>query len=456
MFVTLPILVLLILATPVTIIFDGPIIQGVVAAIAAVSLGAVALRIRPGEAGFLSSVIRPVAITSAVPAIWMLIQVIPMQDVGLANPVWKSAATALGHPLAESISIDPGMTFISLTRYLSAAAIAFVAAAVAIDRRRAGWVLLALTTATTLIALMVLMAKAGGFAFLSPKYDGQAGIAAVDGASLGIIFATAATLHMSEQRRTRQQNQEGSTVSIRLVSAACLVAFVICFVAVIVEATGETYYAVICGLATFAIATIIRRFGLGPWGTAAIVSVTLFVAIGAVALQSVSRTLDLTLAFASQAPNAADYGYAASFGRNELDWNRSRHVRRHPAYLSKHRRTDDNKGCTHGRGRDSCRNGPTDFLGNVAGDDRTRRDPYAWCTAAPKGFILFDGRSGLHCDYRVAVVRQFGFVNYADFDSRRSGDWHGNRPKQEPCGLINIAYAFVISAPPIKRYFILL
>ena len=295
MFFTLPILVLLILATPVTIIFDGPIVQGVVAAIAAVSLGMVALRIRPGEAGFLSSVIRPVAVMSAVPAIWMLIQVIPMQDVGLANPVWKSAAAALGHPLAGSISIDPGMTLISLIRYLSAAAIAFVAAAIAIDRRRAGWVLLALTTATTLIALMVLMAKAGVFAFLSA-------IAAVDGASLGIIFATAATLHMSEQRRTRQQNQEGSTVSIRLVSAACLVAFVICFVAVIVEATGETYYAVICGLATFAVATIIRRFGLGPWGTAAIVSVTLFVAIGAVALQSVGRTLDLTLAFASQAP----------------------------------------------------------------------------------------------------------------------------------------------------------
>ena len=62
MFFTLPILVLLILATPVTIIFDGPIVQGVVAAIAAVSLGVIALRIRPGEAGFLSSVIRPVAV----------------------------------------------------------------------------------------------------------------------------------------------------------------------------------------------------------------------------------------------------------------------------------------------------------------------------------------------------------------------------------------------------------
>jgi hypothetical protein len=149
---------------------------------------------------------------------------------------------------------------------------------------------------------MVLMAKAGGFAFLNAKYDGQAGIAAVDGASLGIIFATAAALHMSKQHRTRQQDQKGSTVSIGSVSAACLVAFAICCVAVIIEGTGQTYYAVICGVATFAIAIIVRRFSFGPWGTAAIVSVTLFVAIGAVAIQSVSRTLDLTLSYASQAP----------------------------------------------------------------------------------------------------------------------------------------------------------
>ena len=46
----LRILVLLISATPITIIFDGLVIQGFVAAIAAVSLAIVALRIRPGEA----------------------------------------------------------------------------------------------------------------------------------------------------------------------------------------------------------------------------------------------------------------------------------------------------------------------------------------------------------------------------------------------------------------------
>src|SRR5450631_1976015 len=165
-------LVLLIVTTPVILIFDGPIIHGLVTATAAVSLAIVALRIRPGEAGFLSTVIRPMAIIAAIPALWMLVQVLPLKTVGLANPIWESAAAALGRPLAGSISIDPGATLISLARYLSAAAIAFVAAAVAIDRRRAEWVLFALTAATTLIALMVLAAGFGGFTFLGNSDGG--------------------------------------------------------------------------------------------------------------------------------------------------------------------------------------------------------------------------------------------------------------------------------------------
>ena len=160
-------LILLIVATPALIVFDGPIVHGLVTAAAAVSVAIVALRIRPGEAGFLATVIRPVAIVAVVPAVWMLIQVLPLKTIGLANPIWESAAAALGRPLAGSISIDPGDTLVSLARYLSAAAIAFVAAAVAVDRRRAEWILIALTAATTLIALMVLAADLGGFTFLA-------------------------------------------------------------------------------------------------------------------------------------------------------------------------------------------------------------------------------------------------------------------------------------------------
>src|ERR1035437_3017171 len=121
--------VLLIVTTPALIIFDGPIVYGLVTAAAALSVAIVALRIRAGEAGFLATVIRLVAIVAVVPAVWMLIQVLPLKTIGLAHPIWESAAAALGRPLAGSISIDPGDTLVSLARYLSAAAIAFVAAA---------------------------------------------------------------------------------------------------------------------------------------------------------------------------------------------------------------------------------------------------------------------------------------------------------------------------------------
>jgi len=148
-------LALLIVTTPAILVFDLPILHGLVTAVAAVSVAIVALRIRPGEAGFLSSVIRPIAIIACVPALWMIVQVLPLKAVGLAHPIWESAAAALGRPLAGSISIDPGATLISLARFLSIAGIAFVAAAVAVDRNRAAWIFVTLTASTSLIASMI-------------------------------------------------------------------------------------------------------------------------------------------------------------------------------------------------------------------------------------------------------------------------------------------------------------
>ena len=103
-------LILLIVVTPITLLFDGPIVHGLIIAAAAVSVAIVALRIRPGEIGFLSTVIRRTIIVAAIFTLWMLIQVLPLKIVGLANPIWESAATALGRPSAGSIRIDPGAT----------------------------------------------------------------------------------------------------------------------------------------------------------------------------------------------------------------------------------------------------------------------------------------------------------------------------------------------------------
>src|SRR5450759_1625421 len=182
----------LIVTTPVILVFDGPIIHGFVIAAAAVSVAIVAIRIRPGEADFLlSSVIRPIAIVALIPALWMVVQVLPLNPFGLANSVWDNAAAALGRPLVGSISIDPGTTLVSLARYLSATAIAFVTAAVAVDRHRAEWILFALTAATTIISLMVLVARLDAFTFLSGIASGSAANAGTDCAALGVNLAAA-------------------------------------------------------------------------------------------------------------------------------------------------------------------------------------------------------------------------------------------------------------------------
>ena len=95
------------------------------------------------------------AAVAAVPALWVLIQVLPLGAI--AHPIWTSLETALGRPVTGSISIDPGASVIALGQYLSLAAIGFVSAAVAVDRHRAEWILFALTGATAAIALILLL-----------------------------------------------------------------------------------------------------------------------------------------------------------------------------------------------------------------------------------------------------------------------------------------------------------
>jgi hypothetical protein len=292
------ILVLLIFAAPATVILDNPIIRGLIVAAAAVSVAIVGFRMRPGEAGFLSRVIRPVTFIAALPAVWMLIQAMPLPNSWFAHPIWKSTASALGMPLAGSISIDPGATLLAFARYLSATAIAFVAAAVAIDRRRAEWVFYALIIATTVIALMALAVNFGSDL---TTFDGAepGRVAAAHCAALGVIFAAATAIHTSERGKALRPDQTRLWVWPLLV--AWLASLSICLLAVISAGTGPTYFAVACGVATLVVTFMIQRFSIGPWGIAAIVSLALLVAIAAVAFQSGSGILDLTLAFAAHA-----------------------------------------------------------------------------------------------------------------------------------------------------------
>jgi len=297
-------LVVLILALPAVVILDGPIVQGVVTATAAALTAIVGFRIRPGEAGYLWSVVRPVAMVAVLPALWMLVQVIPLGAIGLDHPIWKTAAAALGHPLAGSISIDPGATLIAFICYLSMSAIAFAAAAVGVDRHRAETILYALIAALTSIGVLIVTGGLGSFILLSGARDDVTRLAASDSATLGIIFATAGALHALERGNFRAQDHGKSAASFQLAFLACAGAAIICVIAMFVSAPRQTYFAAACGIASLAIAILIRRFRLGPWGYAAIVSLAIFIAFTAVALQPRERVADIAVAFAATAPDS--------------------------------------------------------------------------------------------------------------------------------------------------------
>src|SRR5258708_39542571 len=81
-------------------------------------IGSIGWTLRQGEAGFLLTVIRPIAGLAIIPAVWMLLQTIPL-NTGLTHPIWLSAEQALGYRISGSISVNPGATLLALGQYVA-------------------------------------------------------------------------------------------------------------------------------------------------------------------------------------------------------------------------------------------------------------------------------------------------------------------------------------------------
>jgi hypothetical protein len=287
------ILVTLICASPVILLWDGLIMQGLVAGIVAVAIAITARTLRPGETEFLVSIIRPLAPIAAVPALWVLVQVLPLRV--LAHPIWKSAETALGHPVAGGISVDSGASVIALGQYLSVIAVALLAAAVAVDRRRAEWILFALTAAVTAIALVMLTHK---LFFPGVRLATFVRAQAINCVGVGTIIASAACIRTIERYETRRSSPQRSVPVLLRTFVVCSAALAICGAAVMLDATREVLIATACGILALACVLLIRRFALGTFGITAIAAPALGAAILLLAYHPAERSTSVLLAFA--------------------------------------------------------------------------------------------------------------------------------------------------------------
>ena len=285
------IVVFLVCASPAVLIWDGLIAQGLIAATVAAALAVTARTLRPGEAEFLVSIVRPAAAVAAIPALWILLQALPFGL--LANPIWASAQLALGHSMATAISVDPGASVIGLGQYLSLGGAAFLSAAVAVDRARAEWVLFALTGAGAAFALILMT-----HGLFSLVFSGYTQAQAADCAAMGAVIASAACMRSLEQYESRHARSYGSLPVLLWTLGACGGALVLCVGAALFDGTPEVLFAMGFGVAIIAWIIAVRRFRLGVWGVAPFVVVVAGVALLIFTTHPIERGRSALLAFA--------------------------------------------------------------------------------------------------------------------------------------------------------------
>jgi hypothetical protein len=285
------ILVFLICAAPITLFVDGNIVSGVEATTMAIATLLLAVRCTPADTQSLLRLSRPLVLFGAVPALWMIIQMLPLGYVGLANPVFESAQSTLGQTVAGSIAIDTGSELLALCQYMSAAAILLVAMAIAFDRSRADGLLFALLTA----AIFICLPTAELMSWLRGASDQSVDIGTVGNVgAIGVLLAAAVAIRAFERR---QSSRGYSRSRILFALATSVTSLMVCGSAIALHWTNNLAFGLAVALTVFLAVMAVRYFQIGLWGASAIAIAVLTASIALIWIQFGNRAFDPMLAY---------------------------------------------------------------------------------------------------------------------------------------------------------------
>lgn len=294
MTVVFTILVLMIAVTPLLTIIGGLFSEGFIMAIAATAIALLALTLHESEFRRLAALLKPTVLILLIPCIWMLIQIMPMPGDSLPHPAWASASIALGRPLVGAISLDIGATMLCVARYSLVLAVAIIAAAVALDRKRAEIILYLLTTVTALTAAGLIATNSGYLRIgLDLSSIQRAQILSIS--VMGIILSCATAMHAYENhgmQRGRLGESNSRSIYVVVLSIASIT---ICLLPIIIDGDVGSLLSAACGVSILIIVAAIRRLRLGPWGQSGIAAVALVGLIGFFAANPANKDLELTL-----------------------------------------------------------------------------------------------------------------------------------------------------------------
>jgi len=274
----------------------GTIVDGLTLGIIAAALGGTTASINQSDLRRLTQLVGPIVPFVLVPAVCMLLQVLPIPGHWLAHSIWSSAAAALGGSFSGLVSIDVGATLLCLARYSQAVGIAVVATAVALDRQRAEAVLVSLTAAAALIGA-ALMFYDLGYLRIADFNRPASRAEALNVAILGLILAGATAIRLYERYRSRRPPNR---IAEAFLAATSGLGLVIGLFVIFSNPTPILIFAGVIGLGTLSAMMVIRQLALGLWGQAGIAAIVVVAAVGFIAGNSPPRETNATLAFANR------------------------------------------------------------------------------------------------------------------------------------------------------------
>lgn len=297
-FITLALLVALI---PAFERLDGVWMTGTASAILAAALMIVAVAMPAMNLIRFRRLLRPTLIVVlAAPVLWMLVQVMPLPAHALANPIWASASGALNQRLSGVISIDIGATLLSLAWYCAVLAAAVVTTAVALDRQRATQILYILVAAATLVAARQVLREVASVDDLSLAGEDRAEASVI--AVIGILLACAVVIQALNRGRRQRSRTKAAVVALSL----AILSLFVCAAAVLVHGNPAMVAAALVGASVLLAVFTIRRWLLGPWGTAGLVAVAAIGLFGAFATIPFKKNTDLVTALSTQTQAATE------------------------------------------------------------------------------------------------------------------------------------------------------
>jgi len=278
---------------------------GTVSAILAAALMVLSIALPAASLVRFTRVLRPaVIIVFAAPALWMLLQIIPMPAGALANPIWASASGALHQRLAGTITVDVGATLLSLAQYCAVIAAALVTAAITLDRQRAQQALYILMVITALVAArqiaqeLTLLDRAS----LGESSDGRSLASVI--AVAGIVLSCATAIQVVDQLQQTGWSRP-SRSAIFTLSGAMLSLF-ICAAAILVRVNSAVFIAALLGVGTLLAVCAIRQWLLGPWGAAGLATAAAIGLFGIFAIIPADKNADLAVPLSTQNQTAIE------------------------------------------------------------------------------------------------------------------------------------------------------